>query len=328
MLKNSGDDMQNPLPDLPKRLLLGLNDGYCNLQCPSCYVHGTNNSGNSRILKGHMSIENASKICKEIKNTGIYISPVLWSEPLLIENLCDYLVLIKKFGLNVFINSNGLILTEKIAKKFVSIPIDSIFISIDATTSETLKKIRGIDKLKKIHDSVFSLLQERNKLLSPRIGVSFVESKFNSHERADFISYWLQYVDVVRVNDVYENNIILKCLDIPQKRIPCGALYDTMAINHRGDVPICCLDSFNKTNMGNVLQESVKTIWQGKKFEAIRRLHETGQFEKIPLCAHCNVWISYLVKETISNEILIRQSPIMAYYNRMDRMYTWHSRIR
>jgi len=317
--------MQLPLPDFPKRILVGLNDGYCNLKCPACYVHGSNGSVNQRVLKGHMSIKNATRIFEEIKNTGIFISPVLWSEPLLIDNLHDYLVLLKKYGLNAFINSNGLLLTERKAKEFVSIPVFSIFISIDSTTSETLKKIRGIEKLKKIHDSVFVLLRERKKMLSPRIGVSFVESELNSHERSDFISFWLQHVDVVRVNDVYENKNKVKRIDNLIKRIPCGVLYDTMTINHKGDVNICCLDSFNETNMGNVFENGVQNIWKGKQFQRIRRLHENGQYEAIPLCAECDVWSNYLVKERISNGILIRESPIMTYYNRMDRMDTWHS---
>ena len=46
--------------DFPKRILLGLNDGYCNLKCPTCYVHG--NSNTEKILKGKMSFENASYI--------------------------------------------------------------------------------------------------------------------------------------------------------------------------------------------------------------------------------------------------------------------------
>jgi len=311
--------------DFPKRILLGLNDGYCNLKCPACYVHGNRNT--EKVLKGKMSFENASYIFNEVKNTGIFISPVLWSEPLLIENFYNYLLLMKKAGLNIFINSNGLILSKEMTKFFVSIPIHSIFISIDATTPYTLKKVRGIDNLEKIKNSVFMLLHERKDLLSPRIGVSFVESNLNSHERSDFISFWLEHVDVVRVNYVYENNRI-KNIEFPEKRVPCGSLYDTIAINHKGDVPICCLDSFNKTNMGNVFEEGVQNVWNGKKFQEIRRLHETGQYEKIPLCARCDVWTNYLIKETVSNGVLICESPIMVYYNRMDRMDTWHSRIR
>ncbi|ETR66497.1 MAG: hypothetical protein OMM_12726 [Candidatus Magnetoglobus multicellularis str. Araruama] len=101
-----------------------------------------------------------------------------------------------------------------------------------------------------------------------------------------------------------------------------------MAINHKGNVPICCLDSHNQTNMGNVFKDSVEGVWNGEKFQEIRSYHESGQFDKISLCKNCDVWLNYLIEESEIDGILIRQSPIMTYYNRIDRLYSWHSRIR
>ena len=316
------------ISDFPKRLLLGLNDGYCNLKCPGCYVHGSNDTQAVKQLKGYMPFDEACKIFEEVKDTGIFVSPILWSEPLLIKDLHQYIHAMKDRGLYIFINTNGLLLTEELAQSFVSMQIHTIFISIDAITGETLRKVRGIDDLKRIQESVFRMLHAREDRTSPRIGVSFVESKANTHERDDFVSYWLQHVDVVRVNDVYETDNKVVKSDLPEKRVPCGSLYDTMAINHKGDVPICCLDSFNTTDMGNVFREGVKNVWHGEKFQEVRYYHETGQYEKIPLCRNCDVWSNYLIEDTESDGILIRKSPIMTYYNRMDRLSTWHSRIR
>lgn len=319
------EDCSTEVPDVPKRLLLGLNDGYCNLKCPGCYVHGSDDTQAVRQLRGHMPFDEASKVFEEVKDRKIFLSPVLWSEPLLIKDLQKYIRVMKERGFYIFINTNGLLLTEELAKFFVSTQIHTIFVSIDAMTGKTLKKVRGIDDLKRIQESVFRMLRAREHRPSPRIGVSFVESKANSHERDDFVSYWLEYVDVVRVNDVFEQDNKVEKSGLRQKRIPCGSLYDTMAINHKGDVPICCLDSFNTTNMGNVFCKGVKNVWHGEKFQEIRQYHETGQYEQIPLCRRCDVWSNYLVEETDSDGIMIRKSPIMTYYNRIDRLFTWHS---
>jgi len=316
------------IPDIPKRLLLGLNDGYCNLKCPGCYVHGANDGQAVKQLRGDMPFDEACKIFEEVKDRGIFLSPVLWSEPLLIKDLHKYVRVMKERGLHTFINTNGLLLTEELAQFFVSAQIHTIFVSIDAMTGKTLKKVRGIADLDKIQEAVFRMLRVREDRIAPRIGVSFVESKMNTNERDDFVSYWLQYVDVVRVNDVYEADNKVRKSDLPQKRVPCGSLYDTMAINHKGDVPICCLDSFNVTNMGNVFREGVKNVWHGERFQEARYYHEIGQYEKIPFCKNCDVWSHYLIEETESDGILIRKSPIMTYYNRIDRLFTWHSRIR
>jgi len=321
------NDISN-VPIFPKRLLLGINDGQCNMKCPFCYVHG-DGAKNTKQLIGDMPYDLACKIFDEVQGTGIFISPVLWSEPLLVQNLENYVSYMSGKGLNVFINSNGLLLTEEKVTALFSAKVHTLFISIDAITNETLKTIRGIKKLQEIHDSVFRLLKIRGDNRTPRIGVSFNESEVNMHEKDKFISFWLKHVDVVRVNKIYEKKLnYIKNLQIRTKRIPCGALYDTMAINHKGNVPICCLDSHNQTNMGNVFQDSVEGVWNGEKFQEVRFYHESDQYDKISLCKNCDVWLNYLIEEREVDGIFIRQSPIMTYYNRIDRLYSWHSRIR
>ena len=97
------------VPGLPKRVLIGLQDGYCNLSCPSCFVHGNNNKASNPYLRGQMSLKNANRIFDEIAHTGIFISPVLWSEPLLIKEFEEYVRSTQNYGLNLFINTNGLL---------------------------------------------------------------------------------------------------------------------------------------------------------------------------------------------------------------------------
>jgi radical SAM protein with 4Fe4S-binding SPASM domain len=326
-MQSYSDKLVTKVHDLPKRLLLGLNDGYCNLKCPACYVHGSNSHHSVKELRGYMPFNEACKIFDEVRGSGIFVSPILWSEPLLIKDLHQYLRVIKDRGLHTFINTNGLLLTEELAQFFVSIQLHTVFVSVDAITNKTLKKVRGIDDLEKIREAVFRMLRARGDMTSPRIGVSFVESKINNHERDEFVSYWLQHVDVVRVTNVYETDNKISKTDLPE-RVPCGALYDTMAINHQGDVPICCLDSFNETNMGNVFQSGLKNVWHCEKFQEVRYYHEMSQYEKVPLCKNCDVWANYISNEKEINGVLVCQSPIITYYNRIDRLYSWKSRIR
>ncbi|ETR66498.1 MAG: Molybdopterin cofactor synthesis protein A [Candidatus Magnetoglobus multicellularis str. Araruama] len=172
----------------PKRILLGINDGQCNMKCPFCYVHG-NGSMDIKQLRGDMPYDLACKIFDEVQGTGLFISPVLWSEPLLIQNLENYVSYMSGKGLNVFINSNGILLTEEKVTALFSAKVHTIFISIDAITNETLKAIRGVKKLQDIHDSVFRLLKMRGDNKTPRIGVSFNESEVNMHEKDKFIPF-------------------------------------------------------------------------------------------------------------------------------------------
>ncbi len=317
--------MKFELPEYPKRLLIGLQEGYCNLKCPMCFVHGSSDSEAIKATRGQMSLEDAVKIFDEVAEAKPTISPFTWYEPFLFKNSMDYIRAIKARGLPININTNGLNVNEELAQFIVESGIESVFVSIDATTPETLLKMRGITALDKIHAAVFRLLDARGELDHPRIGVAFVNDPKSTHEKDEFIRFWLQHVDSVHIIELYNENRSVDAAKIPEERIPCGALYDTMVISNRGNVPICCLDAFNETSMGNVLESGVKNVWLSEELQTIRYYHETNQYDKVPFCLNCQVWADYLVTETVENGVMIRTSPMNTYYNRLDRMYTWKS---
>lgn len=318
------DRVNMPVPEFPQRVIIGIQDGYCNLKCPMCFIHGSEDKRAINGLKGLMSYEDACKILDEIKVAKPLVNPNAWSEPFIIKDFKKYVSAIRDREIPLIINSNGLLLTDDLAQFLVEIKVSSVFISIDATTEETLEKVRGTTELSKIKEAVFRMLRARGESFSPRVGTSFVVDKANTNEREDFISYWLQHVDVVRVIEEFDKDrLVRKDIAMPEKRIPCGSLYDTMVINHKGDVPICCVDSFNAMIMGNVFATSVKEVWHSGRFQEIRYYHETAQYDKVPFCKNCSVWSNYSIKEEVKDGILIRRSPLMTYYNRMDRMDNW-----
>ncbi len=317
------DVIKKTIPDFPKRLIIGLQDGYCNLKCPMCHVQSSKNDEAIKSIRGVMPIKDACRIFDEVMEAQPMVNPITWAEPFVIKDIDKYILAMKKRNIPVTINSNGLLLTNKLVDFLIKIKIDSILISIDATTNSTYKKIRGVKSLDKIKNVVFSMLEKRRDSSCPRIGVSFVAREENIHEKEEFISYWIRYVDVVRVSEEFSTDRTVKNAKIPKKRIPCGSLYDTMVINHCGDVVICCLDSFYTMKIGNVFKSGVKEIWHSDEFQKLRYYHETSQYSKIPFCENCDIWASYLIEEEIKDNVLIRKSPLITNYNRMDKMKTW-----
>lgn len=313
------------VPEFPKRLIVSLQDGYCNLKCPMCYVHGSKDRGMVKALRGKMSLADACRIFDEIKPAKPAINPNSWTEPFVMKDINRYLAAIKEREIPLTINTNGLLLTEDLADFLVKIKLDSIFISLDAVTNATLEKIRGIRELEKIKQAVFTMLKARGERPYPRIGTSFVATEENRDEKDEFVSDWLKYVDVVRVNEQFSPDKSVKSAKLQIERGPCGSLYDTMVINHRGDVVICCLDSFNEVKIGNVFRDGVKNVWASDKFNELRYFHETGQYDLVPFCRKCDVWANYLITEEKRDGLLIRRSPIITHYNRLDRLGTWQA---
>ena len=129
--------------------------------------------------------------------------------------------------------------------------------SLDSTTPETLKKVRGVDKLAKIEAAVFRMLRVRGDRDLPRVGVSFTTQSTNLHEEQEFVDRWVGVVDVVRMGIVFENGTFPDMVE-PPKRVPCAVIYKTMPVHNDGSVRLCCLDGVRATDMGNVFENGVK----------------------------------------------------------------------
>jgi hypothetical protein len=49
----------------------------------------------------------------------------------------------------------------------------------------------------------------------------------------------------------------------------------------------CVYDIKGRTNWGNVLRESISSVWTGPKFEHLRQCHKERAFDKMPICKKC-----------------------------------------
>lgn len=310
-----------PVSELPPRVLMDLATK-CNLRCPMCTVWGSGDDSAIDSVSGSMDMAASRRILDELAAAAPLIQPNMYGEPLLAPNLRQRITDMKQRGMSIAMNTNGLTLSDSLAQFFVDQKIDSVMFSIDAVTKETLKKIRGIDKLEKLENAVLRMLRIRGELAQPRIGVSFTIQDNNRHEVDAFVKRWIGTVDVVRMGIIFLDGTFPD-MDTPPKRTPCPALYNTMPIHNDGAVTICCLDGFKQTNVGNVFEQGVATVWQGEEFAKVRYYHETDQWEKVPFCRNCNGWAQYDMEEEIRDGMLIRRSPQYTYYNKIARLKNW-----
>lgn len=314
-----------PVSELPNRILLDLAT-HCNLRCPMCPVWGSDDTESIDSVRGVMDLEASRRLLDEVMAVRPLVQPSMYGEPLLAPKIREQLAEMKRRGLAVALNTNGLALTETMAQFFVETHIDAVMVSVDAVTPETLKKIRGIANLERIEAAVFRLLKARGENDLPRIGVSFTIQDDNRHELEAFVARWVGVVDVVRTGLVFENGTFPD-MATPPERLPCPALYVTLPVHNDGTATVCCLDGFKLTNMGNVLKDGAAAVWQGEEFAKTRYYHETGQWDKVPFCKSCNGWAQYDFAEEICEGTLIRRSPEYTYYNKIARLKNWQGRV-
>jgi len=128
-----------PVPDLPERTLLDFATK-CNLRCPMCPVWGSEDNEAIDSVKGVMAVDSVRRMLDEMMAAKPLAQPSMYGEPLLIPNMRERILDMKSRGMTIAMNTNGLTLSEDIAKFFVEAKVDSVFFSLEGVTRETLQK--------------------------------------------------------------------------------------------------------------------------------------------------------------------------------------------
>src|SRR3989441_2576039 len=263
-----------PVTELPERLLVDYATR-CNLRCPMCPVWGSEDEREIDAVSGIMDLAAARRMLDEFTTAQPMVAPSIYGEPLLIPNLREVCRDLKRRGIAIAMNTNGLTLTEDVAAFFCDVGVDSVMFSLDSTTPETLMKVRGVDKLAKIEAVVFRLLRIRGNRELPRVGVSITIQNTNRYEADEFVDRWVGIVDVGRTGIVFENGTFPDMVE-PPKRVPCAVIYKTMPVHNDASVRLWCLAGVRATDMGNVFESGVSDIWHGEEFAKARYYHETA----------------------------------------------------
>jgi len=275
----------NLYKDIPFRVMIE-NTNACNANCVFC-PH--------KIMKrkvGLMTMGLYKRIIDECLRLGInFVTVYGFGEPLLDKYFTERIKYAKNSGIKrVTTNTNLMYLKKEMIPKLLESGIDEIYISFDAATKETYKKIRpGLD-FKTVEGNILSLVKARNEkgLVKPEIVLSFVETDMNKNETKKYLDKWKNVVDNISISYVHnwtgdiKSNVLTK-----GKKDPCRLLWSDIVISWNGDVQLCCNDYENRIILGNVKKTKIDDIWGGKRLSAIRSFHEEGNFDKIGICKNC-----------------------------------------
>ena len=108
----------------------------CNFNCIWCYA----NSG----PKGqHMNKKKVEKIIKAFADSGIIQITFSGGEPLLYPYIKEAIKIAKDYGMIIHMNTNGYLLTKKLAKELYKLGLTQVQINIDSLNPEIHDRIRG-----------------------------------------------------------------------------------------------------------------------------------------------------------------------------------------
>ena len=290
----------------PKYIEIESYDG-CNFDCVMCPL------GKS-IYKGGGAISSKlfDKVVSEIAPYKDWIKLVCLSrngEPLINKNLHIMISKLKEVGIKrVNFSTNASALNEKKSLELIKAGLDEIRFSIDGFTKETFEKVRKGGNFDKVIKNCLKFIEIRDKLKAhTQIQVRFVEQKANTHEINDWKNFWiskLKKTDLVASKKLhswgnklsnFENNI-----DKIYKK-PCISPFSTLEILYDGTVPLCGCDYEPTVNLGNANKNTLKEIWNSKKFRDIRKQHQEGKRNEIPICVGCKIWDPEITKTIHKN---------------------------
>jgi len=276
----------------PRQIDLELT-AYCNLNCIMCPQPGLQRE------RGFMSDVLYRKCIDEISvessDTEVWLAGQ--GDSLLVgDAVVEKVEYAKALGLsNVFLNTNGMLLTRDISRGFVAAGLDRIVFGIDAATAETHARIRVGGDLDTVVANVTQLLEEKAaaQKTRPDVWVQFIEMDENDGEREAFVEFWRKRDVGIKLRrklswGAYVESKSVEDFDV--ERIPCPWLINLMHVFWDGRVGRCSGDHECRHCMGDVTTGSIGGIWRGPRKKE-REIHLQRRFDLLnDQCQRCIDW--------------------------------------
>lgn len=274
----------------PERVTIEITNR-CNLQCFMCPRNKV------KMEIGDMEVSLFKKIIDEIANfLPVCLVPFFRGEPLLHPRFLEMLSYAKQLGLKpIQIATNAYFLNQDISEKIFDSGIDFISFSIDTNMPEIYRKIRQNSDYEKVKSNIIYFLELKRKkgLTLPEIQISAVKTEKNASFLDEFIEFWSDKADRVRIYYAHslENKLgQLENDEAQKKRKPCFKVLSDFVIYWNGDVAICNHDWQRDKFIGNVRDTAIQKIWNSHVYNEIRKRHLDNNLKDFSPCNYCSHW--------------------------------------
>ncbi len=148
-------------------------------------------------------------------------------EPMLVKDLPRMVKYLKDRGVYVLFNTNGTVLNERNGRALIEAGLDELRVSLDASTPESYRVVRGKDYFKRILKNVraFREMQEREGHKLPRVSAWLTGLK----ETIDELPAFVKVAADIGVKEVYLQRMVFFEEDAIGLARPDQALYERMS---------------------------------------------------------------------------------------------------
>ncbi|MFH1369581.1 MAG: radical SAM protein [Elusimicrobiota bacterium] len=254
----------------------------CNLRCTFCDKLPLM----SKDQFGDMNYEMYTKIIDEGREYGLAAVKLSYrGEPLLHPKISEMVHYAKKCGvIDVYFNTNAMLLTENMIQKLVDAGLDRISVSIEGTDAEKFEKNRKGAKLSVIKKNLEALLEIRKQggLNYPKVRIQTIFSLEDDTDK--YVKTWRPFCDEVAAVDYKDESKREKGIVYDWA---CPQLWQRMTIEWDGTILPCNNDDLRTISPGNVKKNTIFECWHDERLNTARELHKSGRSDEVEDCDGC-----------------------------------------
>lgn len=288
---------------------------FCNMGCIFC---DNPNIQKKKLLKLDEIKDFESMIDSVAGDTEhSYIDISGYGEVMTHPEFTKFLNFFKDKNKNVRINTNGTLIGDYL-QDIIDSTVIELTISVNTLNRDTYIKLMGEDKLITVLDNINEL---KNKGYKGKISLSFVINKYNFDEIPEFIKLGKElncHIACVgltpTLKDMYPKDLMLEITEDVKTKVEeykkyaeeqkvsffifnpdtdssntermlnvknCHYVNDYFFVGVNGNVVPCC---WSKVSMGNIKKEGFREIFDGKRYEKLRKLVKSGDSK---YCLNC-----------------------------------------
>jgi radical SAM protein with 4Fe4S-binding SPASM domain len=273
---------------------------HCNLKCPEC----ASGSGLMRRERGFMEIKLYEKVISELQPYLYNINLYFQGEPMMHPGFFSFIRLSE--NIKTVVSTNGHFLTAENSERLAVSGLSKLIVSLDGMDQKVYSIYRRNGDLAKVIEGIRSVATARDRFNSAiKLELQFLLSRYNEHQIAEVERFakevkaslklksmqvinsqeaakWMpsdkRYMRYRRIDGNYsiKNSMPARCL----------RLWLNPVITWDGKVIPCCFDKDAELVMGDLNEESFRSIWNGRKYCEFREKIVTGR-NKIDICRNC-----------------------------------------
>lgn len=266
----------------------------CNLRCKMCNWLG-------RKKTGYISRSLFESLVGQFSEMNIEALNLEFAgESLLHPNFKDFL----KYAIykrdqgkiqTVGWTDNGMLFNQDVADLVVSLKVDWINISLDGI-GQVNDGIRLGSKYSVIEKNIKYLLEKRGSAKKPKVLLNMVDTGKTEAQKLEFYREWVHLVDGIELipsilpDNTWDKENLTRNIETTSPPAFCRIPFDTMIISWDGKVSGCCFDCNLEMDLGDATKDSVRRIWNGSKFQNLRKAVLTNTFPDDSPCRKCEFW--------------------------------------